>query len=134
MKQKKIVIIMAGILAAAAAMTGCAEQNKTATQVDYTQNAQGKSEQAKQKTAEKSQPDKKQVEKKIQIRLRIRRRKYLPHPIMRAMYRIQGMEQTVLRELIQTIPRPQGWTLLHLKIMVQQVMVVLNLIRGQIRQ
>ena len=63
MKQKKIVIIMAGILAAAAAMTGCAEQNKTATQVDYTQNAQGKSEQAKQKTAEKSQPDKKQVNK-----------------------------------------------------------------------
>ncbi|MFR8905045.1 MAG: hypothetical protein ACLVHS_14920 [Blautia wexlerae] len=51
------------------------------------------------------------------------------------MYRIQGMEQTVLRELIQTIPRPTGvrhfciW-----KIMVQQVMVVLNLIRGQIRQ
>ena len=45
MKQKKIVIIMAGILAAAAAMTGCAEQNKTATQVDYTQNSQGKSEQ-----------------------------------------------------------------------------------------
>ena len=128
MKQKKIVIIMAGILAAAAAMTGCAEQNKTATQVDYTQNAQGKSEQAKQKTAVHP------VEKKIQIRLRIRRRKYLPHPIMRAMYRIQGMEQTVLRELIQTIPRPQGWTLLHLKIMVQQVMVVLNLIRGQIRQ
>lgn len=41
MKQKKIVIIMAGILAAAAAMTGCAEQNKTATQVDYTQNSQG---------------------------------------------------------------------------------------------
>ena len=38
MKQKKIVIIMAGILAATAAMTGCAEQNKTATQVDYTQN------------------------------------------------------------------------------------------------
>ena len=37
MKQKKIVIIMAGILAAAAAMTGCAEQNKTETQVDYTQ-------------------------------------------------------------------------------------------------
>ena len=33
MKQKKIVIIMAGILAAAAAMTGCAEQNKTATQI-----------------------------------------------------------------------------------------------------
>ena len=63
MKQKKIVIIMAGILAAAAAMTGCAEQNKTATQVDYTQNAQGKSEQTKQKTAEKSQPDKKQVNK-----------------------------------------------------------------------
>ena len=29
MKQKKIAIIMAGILAAAAAMTGCAEQNKT---------------------------------------------------------------------------------------------------------
>ena len=28
MKQKKIAIIMAGILAAAAAMTGCAEQNK----------------------------------------------------------------------------------------------------------
>lgn len=27
MKQKKIAIIMAGILAAAAAMTGCAEQN-----------------------------------------------------------------------------------------------------------
>ena len=140
MKQKKIVIIMAGILAAAAAMTGCAEQNKTATQVDYTQNSQGKSEQTKQKTAEKSQPDKKQVnkvhplEKKIQIRLRIRRRKYLLHPIMQATYRIQRMEQTVLRELIQTIPRPQGWTLLHLKIMVQQVMVVLNLIRGQIRQ
>ena len=108
MKQKKIVIIMAGILAAAAAMTGCAEQNKTATQVDYTQNSQGKSEQTKQKTAEKS--------------------------IMRAMYRIQGMEQTVLRELIQMIPRPQGWTLLHLKIMVQQVMMVLNLTRGQIRQ
>lgn len=63
MKQKKIAIIMAGILAAAAAMTGCAEQNKTATQVDYTQNAQGKSEQAKQKTAEKSQQDKKQVNK-----------------------------------------------------------------------
>ena len=63
MKQKKIAIIMAGILAAAAAMTGCAEQNKTATQVDYTQNAQGKSEQTKQKTAEKSQPDKKQVNK-----------------------------------------------------------------------
>ena len=63
MKQKKIVIIMAGILAAAAAMTGCAEQNKTATQVDYTQNSQGKSEQTKQKTAEKSQPDKKQVNK-----------------------------------------------------------------------
>lgn len=36
MKQKKIAIIMAGILAAAAAMTGCAEQNKTETQVDYT--------------------------------------------------------------------------------------------------
>ena len=53
---------------------------------------------------------------------------------MQATYRIQRMEQTVLRELIQTIPRPQGWTLLHLKIMVQQVMVVLNLIRGQIRQ
>ena len=35
MKQKKIAIIMAGILAAAAAMTGCAEQNKTETQVDY---------------------------------------------------------------------------------------------------
>ena len=67
MKQKKIVIIMAGILAAAAAMTGCAEQNKTATQVDYTQNAQGKSEQAKQKTAEKSQPDKKQVNKEIVV-------------------------------------------------------------------
>ena len=33
MKQKKIVIIMAGILTAAAAMTGCAEQNKTATQI-----------------------------------------------------------------------------------------------------
>ena len=63
MKQKKIVIIMAGILTAAAAMTGCAEQNKTATQVDYTQNSQGKSEQTKQKTAEKSQPDKKQVNK-----------------------------------------------------------------------
>ena len=63
MKQKKIAIIMAGILAAAAAMTGCAEQNKTATQVDYTQNSQGKSEQTKQKTAEKSQPDKKQVNK-----------------------------------------------------------------------
>ena len=63
MKQKKIAIIMAGILAAAAAMTGCAEQNKTETQVDYTQNSQGKSEQAKQKTAEKSQPDKKQVNK-----------------------------------------------------------------------
>ena len=47
MKQKKIVIIMAGILAATAAMTGCAEQNKTATQVDYTQNSQGKSEQQK---------------------------------------------------------------------------------------
>ena len=40
MKQKKIAIIMAGILAAAAAMTGCAEQNKTETQVDYTQNSQ----------------------------------------------------------------------------------------------
>ena len=51
MKQKKIAIIMAGILTAAAAMTGCAEQNKTATQVDYTQNSQGKSEQTKQKTA-----------------------------------------------------------------------------------
>ena len=63
MKQKKIVIIMAGILAAAAAMTGCDEQNKTETQVDYTQNSQGKSEQTKQKTAEKSQPDKKQVNK-----------------------------------------------------------------------
>ena len=63
MKQKKIAIIMAGILAAAAAMTGCAEQNKTATQVDYTQNSQEKSEQTKQKTAEKSQPDKKQVNK-----------------------------------------------------------------------
>ena len=63
MKQKKIVIIMAGILAAAAAMTGCAEQNKTETQVDYTQNSQEKSEQTKQKTAEKSQPDKKQVNK-----------------------------------------------------------------------
>ncbi len=63
MKQKKIVLVMAGILAAAAAMTGCAEQNKTATQVDYTQNSQGKSEQTKQKTAEKSQPDKKQVNK-----------------------------------------------------------------------
>lgn len=63
MKQKKIVIIMAGILATAAAMTGCAEQNKTATQVDYTQNSQGESEQTKQKTAEKSQPDKKQVNK-----------------------------------------------------------------------
>lgn len=63
MKQKKIAIIMAGILAAVAAMTGCAEQNKTATQVDYTQNSQGKSEQTKQKTAEKSQPDKKQVNK-----------------------------------------------------------------------
>ena len=62
MKQKKIVIIMAGILAAAA-MTGCAEQNKTETQVDYTQNSQEKSEQTKQKTAEKSQPDKKQVNK-----------------------------------------------------------------------
>ena len=67
MKQKKIAIIMAGILAAAAAMTGCAEQNKTATQVDYTQNAQGKSEQTKQKTAEKSQPDKKQVNKRTSI-------------------------------------------------------------------
>ena len=53
MKQKKIAIIMAGILAAAAAMTGCAEQNKTETQVDYTQNSQEKSEQTKQKTAEK---------------------------------------------------------------------------------
>lgn len=49
MKQKKIAIIMAGILAAAAAMTGCAEQNKTETQVDYTQNSQEKSEQTKQK-------------------------------------------------------------------------------------
>ena len=117
MKQKKIAIIMAGILAAAAAMTGCAEQNKTETQVDYTQNSQ-------------ENP----LEKKIQIRLRIRRRKYLLHPIMQATYRIQRMEQTVLRELIQTIPRPQGWTLLHLKIMVQQVMMVLNLTRGQIRQ
>ena len=67
MKQKKIAIIMAGILAAAAAMTGCAEQNKTATQVDYTQNSQGKSEQTKQKTAEKSQPDKKQVNKSTSI-------------------------------------------------------------------
>ena len=67
MKQKKIVIIMAGILAATAAMTGCAEQNKTATQVDYTQNSQGKSEQTKQKTAEKSQPDKKQVNKSTSI-------------------------------------------------------------------
>ena len=139
MKQKKIAIIMAEILAAAAAMTGCAEQNKTETQVDYTQNSQEKSEQTKQKTAEKSQPDKKQVNKSTSIgkedsNLRIRRRKYLLHPIMQATYRIQRMEQTVLRELIQTIPRPQGWTLLHLKIMVQQVMVVLNLIRGQIRQ
>ena len=53
MKQKKIAIIMAGILAAAAAMTGCAEQNKTETQVDYTQNSQEKSEQTKQKTAGK---------------------------------------------------------------------------------
>ena len=67
MKQKKIVIIMAGILAATAAMTGCAEQNKTATQVDYTQNSQGKSEQTKQKTAEKSQPDKKQVNKEVVV-------------------------------------------------------------------
>ena len=67
MKQKMIVIIMAGILTAAAAMTGCAEQNKTATQVDYTQNSQGKSEQTKQKTAEKSQPDKKQVNKSTSI-------------------------------------------------------------------
>lgn len=114
MKQKKIVIIMAGILAAAAAMTGCAEQNKTATQVDYTQNAQGKSEQAKQKTAEKSQPDKKQVNKSTSggkensNQTADKKTKYLPHPIMRAMYRIQGIEQTVLRELIQTIPRPQG--------------------------
>ena len=67
MKQKKIAIIMAGILAAAAAMTGCAEQNKTETQVDYTQNSQEKSEQTKQKTAEKSQPDKKQVNKSTSI-------------------------------------------------------------------
>ena len=67
MKQKKIVIIMAGILTAAAAMTGCAEQNKTATQVDYTQNSQEKSEQTKQKTAEKSHPDKKQVNKSTSI-------------------------------------------------------------------
>ena len=63
----KIAIIMAGILAAAAAMTGCAEQNKTETQVDYTQNSQEKSEQTKQKTAEKSQPDKKQVNKSTSI-------------------------------------------------------------------
>ena len=62
MKQKKIAIIMAGILAAAAA-----EQNKTETQVDYTQNSQEKSEQTKQKTAEKSQPDKKQVNKSTSI-------------------------------------------------------------------
>ena len=67
MKQKKIAIIMAGILAAAAAKTGCAEQNKTETQVDYTQNSQEKSEQTKQKTAEKSQPDKKQVNKSTSI-------------------------------------------------------------------
>ena len=72
MKQKKIAIIMAGILAATAAMTGCAEQNKTATQVDYTQNSQGKSEQTKQKTAKNLARIKKQVikvhplEKKIQ--------------------------------------------------------------------
>ena len=140
MKQKKIVIIMAGILAAAAAMTGCAEQNKTATQVDYTQNAQGKSEQTKQKTAEKSQPDKKQVNKSTSggkensNQTADKKTKVSASSNNAAMYRIQGMEQTVLRELIQTIPRPQGWTLLHLKIMVQQVMVVLNLIRGQIRQ
>ena len=85
-------------------------------------------------TAPKEESLKEYKEQGIQIRLRIRRRKYLLHPIMQATYRIQRMEQTVLRELIQTIPRPQGWTLLHLKIMVQQVMVVLNLIRGQIRQ
>ena len=145
MKQKKIAIIMAGILAAAAAMTGCAEQNKTETQVDYTQNSQEKSEQTKQKTAEKSQPDKKQVNKSTSIgkedsnQTADKKTKNICFiPIMQATYRIQRMEQTVLQiilqELIQTIPRPQGWTLLHLKIMVQQVMVVLNLIRGQIRQ
>ena len=46
---------------------------------------------------------------------------------MQATYRIQRMDtDSTDGELIQTIPRPQGWTLLHLKIMVQQVMVVLK--------
>lgn len=144
MKQKKIAIIMAGILAAAAAMTGCAEQNKTETQVDYTQNSQEKSEQTKQKTAEKSQPDKKQVNKSTSIgkedsnQTADKERKYLLHPIMQATYRIQRMEQTVLQiilqELIQTIPRPQGWTLLHLKTMAQQATAAIKLIRQQIRR
>ena len=135
MKQKKIAIIMAGILAAAAAMTGCAEQNKTETQVDYTQNSQEKSEQTKQKTAEKSQPDKKQVNKSTSIgkedsnQTADKKTKYLPHPIMRAMYRIQGMMR-----IIQMIHRIHTWTIIHLKIMAQQATVAIKLIRQQIRR
>ncbi len=51
MKQTKIAIIMAGILAAAAAMTGCADLNITVSQVDYTQNSLEKSVKTKHKTA-----------------------------------------------------------------------------------
>ena len=64
MKQKKITIIMAGILAAATVMTGCAEQNKTATQVDYTQSSQEKSGQTEKKQTDKGQTNKSTAGKK----------------------------------------------------------------------
>lgn len=64
MKQKKIAIIMAGILATAAAMTGCAEQNKTVTQVDYTQSSQEKSGQTEKKQTDKGQTNKNAAGKK----------------------------------------------------------------------
>ena len=141
MKQKKIVIIMAGILAAAAAMTGCAEQNKTATQVDYTQNAQGKSEQAKQKTAEKSQPDKKQVNKSTSggkensNQTADKKTKVFASSNNAGDVQNSGNDADNTDDSQNTdIHRIHTWTIIHLKIMAQQATVAIKLIRQQIRR
>ena len=135
MKQKKIVIIMAGILAAAAAMTGCAEQNKTATQVDYTQNSQGKSEQTKQKTAEKSQPDKKQVNKSTSGGKENSNQTADKKTKVFASSNNAGDVQNSENDgIIQMIHRIHTWTIIHLKIMAQQATVAIKLIRQQIRR
>ena len=135
MKQKKIVIIMAGILAATAAMTGCAEQNKTATQVDYTQNSQGKSEQTKQKTAEKSQPDKKQVNKSTSGGKENSNQTADKKTKVFASSNNAGDVQNSGNDADNTDDSQNTtWTIIHLKIMAQQATVAIKLIRQQIRR